>query len=191
MDRERIGFRARWPPTIRLSHNTVVASAKPAARKRLLRLISESGATKVTEEEAARLSAALPDVKPRRLRQLLRETGLELAPVVEGVRQNSFADLERTLRALGEEYEQAAHARRRAIRTLVLEAKDHARLAVRNPRISPEARSEREEMIRWMLTWLENPPVFSAWVDARKRARNSVAGGTPEPEQLQEGDVEV
>lgn len=157
-------------------------SAKPTARKRLLAIISDSGVVSVTEEEAARLAAALPDVSPHRLRQLLRETGLELAPMVEGVRQNTFADLERTLRALGQEYEQTGdRARRQAIRALVVEAKDHARLAIRNPKVAPEIRTEREEMIQWMLVWLENPPVFNVWIDTRKRVRDSVAGEAPEP----------
>jgi uncharacterized protein YbjQ (UPF0145 family) len=112
----------------------------------------------------------------------LRETGLELAPMVEGVRQNTFADLERTLRALGQEYEQTGdRARRQAIRALVVEAKDHARLAIRNPKVAPEIRTEREEMIQWMLVWLENPPVFNVWIDTRKRVRDSVAGEAPEP----------
>ena len=57
------------------------------------------------------------------LRRLLRASGTALHPLVEGVRQEDFAGLERTLLALlGEE--------RRAARTLIIEAKQHARWAV-------------------------------------------------------------
>ena len=60
--------------------------------------------------------------------------------------------------------ERARYARRQ-----VIAAKDRARFASRNPRGSPEKRAAKEEMAQWMLVWLENPEVFSAWVEARKR----------------------
>jgi len=28
----------------------------------------------------------------------------------------------------------------------------------------------KEEMVLWMLTWLENPGVFATWLELRKRA---------------------
>lgn len=35
----------------------------------------------------------------------------------------------------------------------------------------PESkRAEKAEMAQWMLVWLENPEVFPAWAEARKRA---------------------
>jgi hypothetical protein len=30
-------------------------------------------------------------------------------------------------------------------------------------------RAQKEEMTQWMLVWLENPAIFPAWVEARKR----------------------
>jgi hypothetical protein len=33
---------------------------------------------------------------------------------------------------------------------------------------------EKEEMVLWMMTWLENPDVFEAWVPLRK---NHLSGG--------------
>jgi hypothetical protein len=85
--------------------------------------------------------------------------------MVEGVRQATFDDLESSLRKLLEEYEPGDTARRMAVRRLVITAKDHARLAARNP----EKRAEKEEMILWLTTWLENPPVFADWVRMRKK----------------------
>jgi hypothetical protein len=50
----------------------------------------------------------------------------------------------------------------------VIEAKDHARLSARSPAASAEKKSQKEEMIQWMLVWLENPAVFAEWVKLRK-----------------------
>jgi hypothetical protein len=49
----------------------------------------------------------------------------------------------------------------------VIAAKDHARFASRKE----EKRPEKEEMILWMLTWLENPPVFPEWVRLRRAVK--------------------
>ncbi len=89
---------------------------------------------------------------------------MPLAPLVAGVRQDSLADLERSLLDLYNEYERAEgdKPRQRACRRLVIEAKDHARWALRR------GHTEKEEMILWMLTWLENPGVFPGWVELRK-----------------------
>ena len=47
-----------------------------------------------------------------------------------------------------------------------------AKLAARNQRVSVEKRDEKEEMVTWMRTWLENPDVFALWVAMRVRAWN-------------------
>jgi hypothetical protein len=90
-----------------------------------------------------------------------------MAPLVEGVRQDSLAALEGSLLSLGEEYARAQQAgdreRARTCRRLVIQAKDHARWALRR------GHAGKEEMILWMLTWLENPGVFPAWVELRKK----------------------
>jgi hypothetical protein len=52
----------------------------------------------------------------------------------------------------------------------VIAAKDRARFVARHPRTAPEKREQKEEMTQWMLVWLENPEVFPAWAEARKRA---------------------
>lgn len=101
-----------------------------------------------------------------------------MAPLVEGVRQDSFEELERTLRALGEEYAAASAAgdavRARACRRPAIEAKNHARWALGRG-ADPAA---KEETILWLLTWLENPAVFPAWVELRKRALGWYSLGT-------------
>ena len=62
------------------------------------------------------------------------------------------------------EYESGDPPRRMAVRRLVITAKEHARLAVRNPTKRPD----KEEMILWLNTWLENPLVFREWVSIRR-----------------------
>jgi hypothetical protein len=84
--------------------------------------------------------------------------------MVEGVRQESFDQLEASLLAMLDEYSRGAAARRAAVRRLVITAKDHARLAARHE----EKRAEKEEMVLWLLTWLENPPLFPDWVRLRR-----------------------
>lgn len=92
--------------------------------------------------------------------------------MVEGIRQDSFESLERTLLAMAEEYRKAqeggAGKRARACRREVITAKDHARLAARRL-AAPEARSRKDEMISWMMVWLENPAVFPRWVRLRRK----------------------
>ena len=129
--------------------------------------LRELGATRVGEAEFRALCGRFATVQPEALRKAVRDCGLPLAPVVEGVRQESFAALERTLGALSAEYEaEADRERRRAMRRLVITAKDHARFAAR--RLKDEAkRREKEEMLRWMLVWLENPGIFRQWARLR------------------------
>ena len=104
----------------------------------------------------AQLLAALQPVSGSHFRRLLRESGFPLAPLVEGVRQDSLDQLERTLLALLDE--SAPEARR-----LVIEAKDHARMAQRR---APAP--EREEKLLWMTVWLENRSLFREWLQLRR-----------------------
>lgn len=116
---------------------------------------------RVGESEFGELLHALAPVSENYLRRLLRESGVPLAPTVEGVRQSDLGELERSLSSLLDEYEAGDAARRTSVRRLVIEAKDHARLAARK-------RPQKQEMVLWMTTWLDNPPVFREWVRIRR-----------------------
>ncbi len=122
----------------------------------------------IGEAELRAIETALAPVSAGYLRRLLRDTGLKLAALVAGVRQESFESLENSLLALLDEYKLGDAARRMRVRKLVIEAKDHARLAAN--RFRPARNPAKEEMILWMLTWLENPPLFRDWLELRKRA---------------------
>ncbi|HEY2843881.1 MAG TPA: hypothetical protein VGJ09_09530 [Bryobacteraceae bacterium] len=119
----------------------------------------------IGKAEFAMLRAELGRISTAYLRRLLRESGVPLNPLVEGVRQDTFEALESSLLRLFQEYEHGDAAGRTWIRKLVIEAKDHARWAARKP----ERRVEKEEMVLWMLTWLENPPLFPQWVQLRRK----------------------
>jgi len=121
----------------------------------------------IGEAEIEELRAALAPISESYLRSLLRESGVPLAPMVAGVRQSNIEELETSLVALAEEYRRGDAPRRAAVRRLVIAAKDHARWASRTP--SGQA-DEKKEMILWMLTWLENPPLFAQWVRLRSQA---------------------
>lgn len=117
---------------------------------------------------AQRLRASLPPMSDRLYRDLLRASGEPLDPLVEGVRQDDFHHLERTLLELAQVYSGADSIVRKQVRKLVIEAKDHAKLAARNPQVDEARREEKTEMVLWLMTWLENPAVFELWVPMRK-----------------------
>jgi hypothetical protein len=108
------------------------------------------------------------------LRDLLRQTRLPFEQPYQGVRQHTFEELEQSLRDLLAAYSEAAAAgdrdRLRYCRRQVIAAKDRAKFLAANPRTPPEKQTEKNEMAQWMLVWLDNPEVFPAWVDARKKA---------------------
>ena len=130
----------------------------------LTRWLEERHPAQIGEAEFAALRRDLAPVSESYLRKLLRECGVPLDPMVEGVRQGTLRELETSLLRLLAEYEVSDPPRRMAVRRLVITAKEHARLAARNS----GKRLEKDEMILWLTTWLENPPVFRAWVHIRR-----------------------
>jgi len=138
----------------------------------LARWLEAHGPVRIGEAEFALLRADLAPVSESYLRKLLRECGVQLHPMVDGVRQGTFAELEESLLRLLAEYESSDPPRRMAVRRLVITGKEHARLAARNPGKRPE----KEEMILWLSTWLENPPVFKQWLSIRRGLAGPGAG---------------
>jgi hypothetical protein len=127
----------------------------------------------ITEAVWRDLLARLAPVSESYLRDLLRDTGLPFDQPWAGIRQHTLEELEQSLREMQDVYQQAAAAgdreRARYCRRQVIAAKDRAKfLAKKKP--------EKAEMAAWMLVWLENPEVFPAWVDARKKALSSTPG---------------
>lgn len=113
----------------------------------------------ITVELATTLRAELAPISENYFRKLLRECGTPLVPLVEGVRQDSFDTLENSLLALLTEYQAGDRETRSLTRKLVISAKDHAKWS---------NKPDKPEMILWMTTWLENPPLFPTWLALRK-----------------------
>jgi hypothetical protein len=134
----------------------------------LARWLAEHQPGQVGESEFNQIRSELAPISESYLRKLLRESGVPLHPLAGGVRQESFDHLEQSLLALAGFYEHGDPKRKLAVRRLVIIAKEHARLAARAKRASPEKRREKEEVVLWLATWLENPPLFADWVRLRK-----------------------
>jgi hypothetical protein len=153
-------------------------SRKPSRAARLSEAIARRGYTRVAEGEWQELLTDLAPVAEEVLRRLLRDCGLPLSPIVEGIRIATLGEAERTAVALAQEYEAAMALgdaeRARSCRRLVILAKDRARFAAKSAR-DPERRKEKEEIAAWLLVWLETPALFPAWVDLRKRSRSAAA----------------
>ncbi len=115
---------------------------------------------------------ALAPISESYLRHLLAETGIPVEPPFGGVRQKTFAELEQSLVELEQVYTRAKEtgdrSRAQLCRNVVIQAKDHARLAARSPKTTAEKRAAKQEMVQWMLVWLDNPGVFPAWVKLRR-----------------------
>ena len=127
----------------------------------------------ITGELWMELLERLKPISENYLRELLRDTGLPFEQPYAGVRQGSLQELETSLREMLSIYVEttAAGDRKTAryCRRQVIGAKDRARFLSARPAATPEKKAEKVEMVRWMLVWLENPEVFPAWVEARKR----------------------
>ena len=151
---------------------------RPSAKRRLAEYLARRQPARITEAVWLEARADLAPVSDSYLRDLLQATGIPFDQPWAGIRQHTFEELESSLRGMLEDYlaAQAAGDRERAryARRQVIAAKDRAKFASRNPRTSPEKRAQKEEMAQWMLVWLENPEVFPAWVEARKRLQAGV-----------------
>lgn len=139
-------------------------------KQRILDRLHETAPPAVDEALYAQLRQEFAEVSERTLRETLRHSGLPLAPLVEGVNQETLESLERTLDVLSTEYQNGDAARKRLIREMVITSKDHARLAASGSRVSEEKKAEKSEMLLWLQTWLENPGLFAKWVELRRRA---------------------
>jgi hypothetical protein len=151
-----------------------VASRKQARIAEIRAYLEPRGADTIGEAEFAELCEQFKPAKPDTIRKWVRECAIALAPMVEGVRQDSFDGLERTLVALTAEYEHSDRDRTRSIRRMVITAKEHARFAARAAKDAAK-RADKLEMADWMLTWLENPPLFPQWVRLRRIQSNPTA----------------
>jgi hypothetical protein len=150
----------------------VPPSGNKSKKKRLSEYLDQRNLTAITERDWRGLIEQLAPISESYLRRLLVETGIPVEQPFGGIRQQDFAGLEQSLLEMEQVYrcatESGDRARAQRCRNAVIQAKDHARLSARSPKTSREKKSRKEEMIQWMLVWLENPGIFPAWVKLRK-----------------------
>jgi hypothetical protein len=155
-------------------------SAGASKRRRLAEYLATRRPDRIGDAEWGEIGCALAPVSDSRLRELLRRTGIPVDQPWAGVRQRNFAELEQSLVEMAAEYARSKEAgltdRARACRRVVIAAKDHARLAVRNPRNSPATRAQKAEMVEWMLVWLGDPAMFRGRVEIRKEQQKKEGG---------------
>jgi hypothetical protein len=158
-----------------------VPSADKSAKQRLRDYLAANQPAAITESVWQDLLRNLAPVSESYLRDLLRATGLPFDQPYSGIRQHTFEELEQSLLDMLQVYRESLAGgqrdRARYCRRQVIAAKDRAKFLAVTPRATPEKRTEKEEMARWMLVWLEDPEVFPAWVDARKRTYPLEAAG--------------
>ena len=159
----------------RLSATAVASTTTPSVKRRLRDYLAETQPPAITADVWNHLLAHLAPVSESYLRDLLRATALPFEQPYAGIRQHTFEELEQSLGEMLAVYTEAVaaqdRARARYARRQVIAAKDRARFLTRNPRTPAEKKAQKEEMVQWMLVWLENPEVFPAWVAARKRVK--------------------
>jgi hypothetical protein len=141
-------------------------SANKSLKQQFREYLAEAQPARITETVWRALLARLAPVSESYLRELLRDTELPFDQPYAGIRQHTLEELEDSLREMLAVYLEANAAgdreRARYCRRQVIAAKDRAKFLVpRNP--------AKEEMAQWMLVWLENPEVFPAWAEARKK----------------------
>jgi hypothetical protein len=163
-----------------------VPSANKSVKRQLRDCLAADQPAAITEAVWQDLLRRLAPVSESYLRDLLRATGLPFDQPYSGIRQHTFEELEHSLRAMLRVYGDSLAAghrdRARYCRRQVIAAKDRAKFLAVTPHGTPEKRTQKEEMAQWMLVWLENPEVFPAWVDARKKtSRTGLPACLPPP----------
>lgn len=147
-------------------------TASRPVKQRLREYLAEHTMTRITEAEWTGLLHRLAPVSESYLRELLHGTGLPFDQPFAGIRQHTWEELEQTLREMQQVYTDATatgdRQRARYCRRQVIGAKDRARHVAQTAKTSPEKKAEEEEMVQWMLVWLENPVIFESWANARK-----------------------
>src|SRR5438270_10785267 len=126
-----------------------MASRGESKRKTLDAYLKTGGIQFIDEAAMHQIAQALAPVSPTYLRKLVSDARIPMSPLVEGVCQQSLADLERTLLALQNEYELANPVGKRECRAMVIAAKDHARWALRTPGVDAEKVLLKKEMLLW------------------------------------------
>jgi hypothetical protein len=108
------------------------------------------------------IEASIPGISAAHAQDL----EIPVEPPWYGVRQHSLEELRASLEELARVYALRSDLRR-FCRTQVIAAKERARGAAINQRVSAEKRRIKAEMLDWMLVWLGDPALFTSWIGLR------------------------
>jgi hypothetical protein len=144
-------------------------SRSDTKRARLEMHLAELRPPVIDDKVWSELRTRLAPVSNTYLRKLVISTGLPMSPVVEGVRHDSLQHAARTLMALSTAYADSEADSRRRIREAVIESKDRLRWALKRSSAT-DSQVLKQEILLWVMTWLENPAVFPAWLALRRQA---------------------
>lgn len=127
--------------------------------------VGERGWSAIREPEWQAMREALPDIPE----STLRECGLPLEMPWRGVASHTLDELEASLCEMTRVY-QARDDLRRYCRDEVIGAKERARWIAKSSKVEEGKRRLKLEMTKWMLVWLDDPAMFPAWVQVRRRS---------------------
>lgn len=136
---------------------------KLSRKKQAAQFAAEHNWDTIGAVEWRQIAEAFPGISA----STLEEAGLEVEQPWRGVKQHTFDELTQSLRALAIVYAEQPDLRR-FTRDQVIAAKDRAKWASRSPRVDQEKRKAKAEMAEWMLVWLDDPAMFTAWVERRR-----------------------
>ncbi len=87
------------------------------------------------------------------------------------VRTGSLEEARQSLLAMSREYAQSPDKSRAAdVHGAVLRSKQHTKLALAS-RMDGDKRKVKQEILEWLLVWLENPAIFESWLSVRESKR--------------------
>jgi hypothetical protein len=138
---------------------------KTTQKQRVLDFVATRGWDAIGENEWRELRSTFSDISET----TLRASGIPIGAPWRGVTAHSIDELETSLRELTHVY-QTRPDLRRYCRDQVIAAKDRARWAARSPKAEECKRRVKTEMVEWMLVWLDDPAMFPAWVQLRRRS---------------------
>jgi hypothetical protein len=139
------------------------AKKRITKKQRVRGFVATRGWQSSGEAEWLEMRAALPDVSE----STLRECGIPIDAPWCGVSTHSFDELERCLRELSRIYADRPDLHRYC-RDQVIAAKERARWASKSLNIAEDKRAVKNEMVEWMLVWLDDPSFFPAWIGLRR-----------------------
>lgn len=84
------------------------------------------------------------------------------------LRTGNLAEAKRSLLAMAREYATAPDLQRASdVRRAVMRTKNHLRLALARGTVA-EKREVKQEILKWLLVWLEHPGIFEPWLAVRE-----------------------